>query len=66
MSIRTGNLSRDEKTPGAPLAFGNPCPEDTDAQWGAEAHLDMVSAGREINLDGEPLLRDGRFVAGME
>ncbi len=60
-----GNLLQDEKIPGVHLAFGNPYPEDTGAAWTAATHLDIVSAGGDIELDGAPLLRAGRFVAGI-
>jgi aminopeptidase len=60
-----GNLLQDEKIPGVHLAFGNPYPEDTGATWTADTHLDIVSAGGDIDLDGQPLLRAGRFVGGI-
>lgn len=58
----TGNLLQDEKIPGIHIAFGNPYPLETGADWRADVHVDIVSVGGDVSLDGTPLLRDGRFV----
>lgn len=58
----TGNLLQDEKIPGLHIAFGNPYPHETGADWSAKVHVDIVSVGGDIDLDGQPLLRAGRFV----
>ncbi len=63
LTTLSGNLLQDEKIPGIHLAFGNPYPEETGASWNSPIHVDVVSAGGEIELDGRPLMRDGRFVA---
>lgn len=58
----TGNLLQDEKIPGIHIAFGNPYPLETGADWRADVHVDIVSVGGDASLDGVPLLREGRFV----
>jgi len=57
----TGNLLQDEKIPGVHVAFGNPYPEDTGAQWDASTHVDVIPTDCTIWVDGELLMRDGRF-----
>lgn len=57
-----GNLLQDEKIPGLHIAFGNPYPHETGADWSAKVHVDIVSVGGDIDLDGQPLLREGKFV----
>ncbi|MHB1006434.1 MAG: aminopeptidase [Chloroflexota bacterium] len=58
----TGNLLQDEKMPGIHVAFGNPYPRETGADWTSNVHVDIVSVGGDIALDGAPILRAGKFV----
>lgn len=66
----TGNLLQDEKIPGVHVAFGNPYPEETGAQWDAKTHVDVIPTDCTIWVDGRLLMRDGRFepnvLAGIE
>jgi len=62
LTALSGNLLQDEKIPGVHIAFGNPYPEETGADWSATVHVDVVSARGDIDLDGQLLLRAGRFV----
>jgi leucyl aminopeptidase (aminopeptidase T) len=57
----TGNLLQDEKIPGLHIAFGNPYPHETGATWRSTVHVDIVSTGTTITVDGRTLMRDGRF-----
>ncbi|OIO87881.1 MAG: hypothetical protein AUK03_17255 [Anaerolineae bacterium CG2_30_64_16] len=57
----TGNMLQDEKLPGAHLAFGNPYPADTGATWSSPIHVDVIPVRCTIEMDGEPIMRDGRF-----
>ena len=57
----TGNLLQDEKIPGVHVAFGDPYPEETGADWAAPTHVDVIPTGCTILVDGRPLMRDGRF-----
>jgi leucyl aminopeptidase (aminopeptidase T) len=61
LSALTGNLLQDEKIPGVHLAFGNPYPHLTNADWSARTHVDLVAPGGRILVDGEPIMEDGRF-----
>jgi aminopeptidase len=56
-----GNLLQDEKIPGVHLAFGNPYPHFTGADWSARTHVDLVAPGGQILVDGDVIMADGRF-----
>ena len=57
-----GNLLQDEKFPGVHVAFGNPYPDETGATWRASVHVDTIPTGCDIDVDGRPLMRAGRFL----
>lgn len=56
-----GNLLQDEKIPGLHVAFGNPYPEFTDADWTASIHVDVIPTNCTIEIDGRVIMRDGVF-----
>lgn len=58
----SGNLLQDEKIPGVHVAFGYPYPEETGADWTCPSHLDVVATRSTIKVDGQYLMRDGKFV----
>ncbi len=65
-----GNLLQDEKYPGVHMAFGNPYPHETGADWTAESHIDMVAKDTTITLeytDGkqETIMTAGQFSAAI-
>lgn len=57
----TGNLLQDEKMPGLHVAFGNPYPEATGADWNANIHVDVIPTRCTIEIDGRQIMRDGQF-----
>jgi aminopeptidase len=57
-----GNLLQDEKMPGLHVAFGNPYPEFTGADWNAKIHVDVIPSRCTIEVDGRVIMRDGEFV----
>lgn len=57
----TGNLLQDEKMPGLHVAFGNPYPEFTGADWTAQTHVDVIPTCCTIEVDGRTIMRDGQF-----
>ena len=57
----TGNLLQDEKMPGLHVAFGNPYPEFTGADWSAKIHVDVIPSQCTIDVDGLTIMRDGEF-----
>jgi aminopeptidase len=58
----SGNLLQDEKMPGLHVAFGNPYPEFTGADWDARIHVDVIPTNCTIEVDGRVLMRDGAFI----
>ncbi|HEY7418562.1 MAG TPA: aminopeptidase [Ktedonobacteraceae bacterium] len=58
----TGNLLQDEKIPGLHVAFGNPYPQFTGADWDATIHVDVIPINCTIEVDGETIMRNGTFV----
>ncbi|MBO0777920.1 MAG: aminopeptidase [Ktedonobacteraceae bacterium] len=57
-----GNLLQDEKMPGLHVAFGNPYPQFTGADWDARIHVDVIPSRCTIEVDGRVIMRDGQFV----
>lgn len=62
LTTLTGNLLQDEKYPGVHVAFGNPYPDRTGAPWSSDVHVDVIPLGVSIWVDGEPIMRDGKFL----
>jgi leucyl aminopeptidase (aminopeptidase T) len=58
----TGNLLQDEKMPGLHVAFGNPYPEFTGADWKAKIHVDVIPSCCTIKIDDRQIMRDGQFL----
>jgi aminopeptidase len=57
-----GNLLQDEKMPGLHVAFGNPYPQFTGADWDASIHVDVIPTNCTIEVDGRMIMRDGEFL----
>ena len=57
----TGNLLQDEKLPGVHVAFGNPYPYRTGADWNSSVHVDVIPTECTIEVDGEVIMTGGAF-----
>jgi leucyl aminopeptidase (aminopeptidase T) len=57
-----GQILQDEKYPGVHIAFGNPYGFHTGADWYSSTHIDVVGRKFDIAVDGQPIMRDGRFL----
>lgn len=57
-----GHILQDEKFPGIHIAFGNPYGAHTGADWYSSTHIDVVGTRFAIWVDGEQIMRDGRFL----
>ena len=57
-----GNILQDEKIPGVHIAFGNPYPEHTGANWRSSTHIDCVGRDFDIWFEEEQIMRSGRFL----
>ncbi len=58
----TGEIYADQNIPGLHIIFGSAVAEQTGASWSTRAQLPMTSAGGDVDLDGAPLLRAGRYM----
>jgi leucyl aminopeptidase (aminopeptidase T) len=56
-----GELLQDEKFPGVHIAFGDPYPRETGADWSCVTHVDVVAEGCTITVDGRPIMEGGFF-----
>jgi hypothetical protein len=59
-----GEYVCDQNIPGLHIAFGSIAPQLTGAPFQTRAQLTMTCAGANVDLDGVPLLRNGRYVVG--
>lgn len=57
-----GELSHDETMPGVHLSLGHTFAEQTGAFWSAPQQLAFASVNGDVDLDGVPLVRRGRYV----
>ena len=58
----SGVLLQDEKIPGIHIAFGDPGARTTGADWAATTHIDVIPTDCTITVDGEVIMRDGKFI----
>jgi aminopeptidase len=56
-----GNLLQDEKFPGVHVAFGDPYPGETGANWSSKVHVDVIPLHCTVSADDRVLMRDGQF-----
>jgi aminopeptidase len=61
LTALSGVLLQDEKIPGIHIAFGDPYPERTGADWSATTHIDVIPTDCTITLDETVIMRDGKF-----
>jgi len=59
-----GELVCDQNVPGLHLSLGSTFPEKTGAPNRTRAQLTMTSARADVDLDGAPLIRAGRYMIG--
>jgi len=57
-----GEILQDEKYPGVHIAFGNPYGAHTGAEWYSSTHIDVVGRNFDIWVDGEQIMRSGKFL----
>jgi aminopeptidase len=57
-----GEAVCDQNIPGLHLAFGCPLSEQTGASWSTRTQLTVTGASADVDLDGAPLLRSGRYL----
>jgi len=57
-----GNLLQDEKFPSVHVAFGNPYPDETGADWESKTHVDAIIKNATVWVDDRKLMENGRFL----
>jgi len=57
----SGEMLQDEKYPGHHVAVGEPCADETGAEWTSVVHMDMVMRKPTITLDDRVVMREGKF-----
>jgi leucyl aminopeptidase (aminopeptidase T) len=57
-----GEILHDEHMPGLHVSLGNNYRERTGASWAARGQLAFTMAASDVDLDGLPLIRRGRYV----
>ena len=60
-----GEILQDEKIPGVHIAFGHPYSEHTGARWSAPSHIDVVGRSFDVEVDGEPIMRQSRYLVDI-
>jgi leucyl aminopeptidase (aminopeptidase T) len=58
----TGDIVADQNLPGLHVVFGQGLPDGAGAPWTTRAQLPMTCSGADVDLDGAPLLRAGRYM----
>ncbi len=58
-----GNLLQDVKMPGFHLTLGHTRPEHTLAPPGSDVEVPLLVRRADVDVDGTPILRNGRYVA---
>jgi len=58
----TGEIVCDQNMPGLHLGFGATFPETTGASWTARGQLLATNANSDVDLDGAPIIRSGRYI----
>ena len=57
-----GEIIHDENLPGIHVALGEPFAAQSGATWSAHGQLAFAAASTDVDLDGAPLIRLGRYV----
>jgi leucyl aminopeptidase (aminopeptidase T) len=57
-----GEIACDQILPGLHLGLGATCPDETLASWNSSSQLLLGQAYGDVDLDGVPLIRSGRYL----
>lgn len=61
--VAVGNVLQDLKMPGFHASLGHTRPEHTGASWSCPVEIPLLVRRADVDVDGTPVLRNGRFVA---
>lgn len=62
ISEAIGEVICDQNIPGLHMSLGTTCADETKAPWDAEGQLVLTSSNQDVDLDGRPLIRSGRYL----
>ncbi len=62
MTSCVGDVFADQKIPGFHLSLGFPFPKETGATWDASSWVAFTSVGADVDVDGAPIMRAGRYL----
>jgi len=57
-----GILLQDEKVPGVHIAFGDPYGSQTHANWKSRTHVDVLTRGCDVWIDGDQVIASGQYL----
>ena len=57
-----GDVGCDQNMPGLHIGFGSTFADQTGASWNARTQITFTCANADVDLDGTPLLRHGRYL----
>jgi aminopeptidase len=57
-----GDVSCDQNMPGLTLGFGSTFADQTGASWNARTQITFTCSQADVDLDGAPLVRRGRYI----
>lgn len=57
-----GVVLQDEKMPGVHIAFGDPYPERTKADWSSKVHCDAIIKDADVWIDSEKIMEKGKYL----
>ena len=62
LATATGHVLADQTLPGLHLVLGMTHPELTGADWNAREQFVLTAGGADLDLDGVPIMRGGRYL----
>jgi leucyl aminopeptidase (aminopeptidase T) len=62
INTAVGTVSCDQNMPGLTIGFGSTFREQTGASWDARTQITFAGSLADVDLDGAPLLRQGRYI----